>query len=122
MAFQPFQNDLGRRAFDQICGVCWAEWLKTQQQLINHYGLNLREPKAKEFLFQNMEQFLFVAQELESRPRSSCQSETPDPLPARPAPGPRSSPPATRPRRRVRRIQPKSSDSSFRSRAGSVVS
>ena len=32
----------------------------TQQQLINHYGLNLREPKAKEFLFQNMEQFLFA--------------------------------------------------------------
>jgi Fe-S cluster biosynthesis and repair protein YggX len=61
MAFQPFQNVLGRRAFDEICSVCWAEWLKTQQQLINHYGLNLREPQAKEFLFQQMEQFLFKA-------------------------------------------------------------
>jgi Fe-S cluster biosynthesis and repair protein YggX len=59
MGFQPFQNDLGKRAFEEICTVCWGEWLKTQQQLINHYGLNLREPKAKEFLFQNMEQFLF---------------------------------------------------------------
>jgi Fe-S cluster biosynthesis and repair protein YggX len=59
MAFQPFQNELGRRAFEEICGVCWAEWLKTQQQLINHYSLNLRDPKAKEFLFNNMEQFLF---------------------------------------------------------------
>jgi Fe-S cluster biosynthesis and repair protein YggX len=62
MAFQPFQNDLGRRAYAEICGVCWGEWLKTQQQLINHYGLNLREPTAKEFLFNNMEQFLFTAQ------------------------------------------------------------
>ena len=62
MAFQPFQNDLGRRAYQEICSVCWSEWLKTQQQLINHYGLNLREPKAKEFLFQNMEQFLFAGQ------------------------------------------------------------
>ena len=59
MAFQPFQNDLGRRAFESICGVCWGEWTKYQQQLINHYGLNLREPQAKEFLFRNMEQFLF---------------------------------------------------------------
>ena len=59
MAFQPFQNELGRRAFEQICGVCWADWLKTQQQLINHYGLSLREPQAKEFLFRNMEQHLF---------------------------------------------------------------
>jgi len=46
--------------------MCWAEWLKTQQQLINHYGLNLREPKAKEFLFNNMEQFLFVDRSSES--------------------------------------------------------
>ena len=59
MAFQPFQTELGKRAFEEICGVCWGEWLKTQQQLINHYGLNLREPSAKEFLFNNMEQFLF---------------------------------------------------------------
>ena len=60
MAFQPFQNDIGRRAYEQICSTCWAEWLKMQQQLINHYGLNLREPRAKEFLFQNMEHFLFA--------------------------------------------------------------
>jgi Fe-S cluster biosynthesis and repair protein YggX len=59
MAFQPFQNEIGKRAFDEICGACWAEWLKMQQQLINHYGLNLRDPKAKDFLFRNMEQFLF---------------------------------------------------------------
>ena len=59
MAFQPFQNDLGKRAYDEICGVCWGEWTKMQQQLINHYGLNLRDPKAKEFLLHHMEQFLF---------------------------------------------------------------
>ena len=61
MAFRPFQNELGRRVYEEICSVCWAEWLKTQQQLINHYGLNLREAKAKEFLFNNMEQFLCAA-------------------------------------------------------------
>jgi Fe-S cluster biosynthesis and repair protein YggX len=61
MTFRPFQNDLGLRAFEQICAGCWAEWLKTQQQLINHYSLNVRDPKAKDFLFQQMEQFLFAA-------------------------------------------------------------
>jgi Fe-S cluster biosynthesis and repair protein YggX len=61
MAFRPFQNDLGRRAFEQICAACWGDWLKTQQQLINHYGLNVREQKSKDFLFQQMEQFLFAA-------------------------------------------------------------
>lgn len=68
MAFQPFQNELGKRAFDQICGVCWGEWLKTQQQLINHYALNLRDPQAKEFLFRNMEQFLFAPPQVGGSP------------------------------------------------------
>ncbi|HSB54805.1 MAG TPA: oxidative damage protection protein [Gemmatimonadales bacterium] len=60
-SFQPFPNDAGRRVFQDICAVCWAEWLKYQQQLINHYALNLREPKAREFLLQQMEQFLFTS-------------------------------------------------------------
>ena len=61
MAFQPFPTDLGRRVYAQICGICWSDWLRTQQQLINHYALNLRDPQAKEFLFANMDQFLFGA-------------------------------------------------------------
>ena len=61
MAFQPFSTELGRRVYEQICGACWADWLRTQQQLINHYGLNLRDAQAKEFLFAHMDQFLFGA-------------------------------------------------------------
>ncbi len=61
MAFQPFPTDLGRRVYAEICGVCWGDWLRTQQQLINHYALNLRDPQAKEFLLANMDQFLFGA-------------------------------------------------------------
>jgi len=61
MGFRPFPNELGLRVYQQICGACWAEWLKNQQQLINHYGLNLRDQQAKDFLFGNMEQFLFGA-------------------------------------------------------------
>jgi len=58
-AFRPFQNELGLRVFQQICAPCWAEWLKTQQQLINHYSLNVRDTEAKAFLFKQMEGFLF---------------------------------------------------------------
>ncbi|HEY7681197.1 MAG TPA: oxidative damage protection protein [Gemmatimonadales bacterium] len=61
LPFRPFQNELGLRVFTQICHVCWGDWLKTQQQLINHYGLNVREQQAKDFLFKQMEQFLFPA-------------------------------------------------------------
>ena len=56
--FPPFPNAVGQKLFQEICAVCWAEWLKLQQQLINHYALNLREPGAREFLLQQMDQFL----------------------------------------------------------------
>lgn len=59
--FAPFPNELGKRVFQEICAVCWAEWLKYQQQLINHYALNLREPKARQYLLEQMEQFLFTS-------------------------------------------------------------
>ena len=58
-AFKPFPNDLGARVYDTICKTCWAEWLKAQQQLINHYALIPHQPKSREFLLRNMEQFLF---------------------------------------------------------------
>ena len=63
--YRPFPNERGQRVVDQICNVCWSEWLKLQQQLINHYGLNVREPKSKEFLFAEQDKFLFT-----SAPRS----------------------------------------------------
>ena len=43
-AFKPFQNDLGQRIYDTVCKSCWADWLKAQQQLINHYALVPHQP------------------------------------------------------------------------------
>ena len=60
--FRTFATDLGQRIFESICTTCWGEWLKYQQALINHHGLNLRDPKAKEFLVTQMEQFLFTTE------------------------------------------------------------
>ncbi len=60
MAFRPFRNELGQRLYDGICGVCWGEWLTYQQQLINHYALNVQDPNAKQFLYDNLEKYLFT--------------------------------------------------------------
>ena len=124
MAFQPFQNELGKRAYEEICGVCWGEWLKMQQQLINHYGLNLRDPKAKEFLFRNMEQFLFKEGQVGDLTASVCVTPS---LNTRSTPGPLGSGSSVMPSRhsrplRVARIHPKSNARSRRSSAGTVVS
>ncbi len=56
----PFPNDLGHRLVSEICAECWEEWKQRQMLLINHYGLNVREPRAREFLVTNLRSFLFA--------------------------------------------------------------
>jgi Fe-S cluster biosynthesis and repair protein YggX len=65
LPFAPFRNELGQRIHDQICQTCWAEWLKHQTMLINHYGLNLQDPEARKFLTENTDRFLFKTGEAE---------------------------------------------------------
>ena len=43
-----------------MCRQCWAEWLRHQTMLINHYGLNVMDPQARAFLTKNMEAFFFA--------------------------------------------------------------
>jgi Fe-S cluster biosynthesis and repair protein YggX len=62
----PLRNELGERVFQSIGAKCWAEWLKYQTALINHYGLDVRDKEAKEFLMQNMEAFLFKSRDAEA--------------------------------------------------------
>jgi Fe-S cluster biosynthesis and repair protein YggX len=55
----PFPGAIGGRVLESICQQCWADWLKQQTMLINHYGLNVMDPKARQFLTRNMDAFLF---------------------------------------------------------------
>jgi len=54
----PFRNELGDRIRVEICADCWKEWLQHQTVLINHYGLDPREAKSREFLYEQIEQVL----------------------------------------------------------------
>ncbi len=51
----PFRNALGERVFQEICRDCWGEWLQHQTLLINHYGLDPRNPRARDFLYGQIE-------------------------------------------------------------------
>jgi len=55
----PFPTELGQRIVQEICDGCWEEWKQRQMLLINHYGLNLQDERAREFLYTNLGSFLF---------------------------------------------------------------
>lgn len=54
----PFRNDLGRRIQEEICRDCWSDWLDHQTLLINHYGLDVRDPDSRKFLYEKIEEIL----------------------------------------------------------------
>ncbi|HSG48632.1 MAG TPA: oxidative damage protection protein [Longimicrobiales bacterium] len=54
----PFRNELGERILATVCQECWKDWLQHQTLLINHYGLDPRDPKAREFLYKQVEEVL----------------------------------------------------------------
>ena len=63
LAFQPLPGELGKKIQADISQQAWQAWLSHQTILINEYRLNLIEPKAKEFLKEEMNKFLFEGKE-----------------------------------------------------------
>ena len=55
----PFPGELGERIFENVSKDAWDMWVQQQVLLINHYGLVLADPKARQFLVEQMEEFFF---------------------------------------------------------------
>ncbi len=55
----PFPGELGERIFNEVSAMGWEMWREHSSLLINHYGLNMADPRAQEFLYEQMEEFLF---------------------------------------------------------------
>jgi Fe-S cluster biosynthesis and repair protein YggX len=56
---QPFPGELGERIFNNVSAQAWDMWQQQATILINHYGLNMADPNANAFLFEQMEEFFF---------------------------------------------------------------
>ncbi len=59
LAEPPYPGELGQRIYKNISKQAWEAWLNHQTMLINEYRLSLIDAKARQFLQQEMEQFLF---------------------------------------------------------------
>ena len=55
----PYPGELGKRIYDNISKDAWQQWLRHQTMLMNEYRLSPIEPKARQFLVEEMEKFLF---------------------------------------------------------------
>lgn len=57
-----YPGDLGKRIYMNISKEAWAMWVGHQTMLINEYRLTPVDPKARAFLEEEMEKFLFTGE------------------------------------------------------------
>ena len=55
----PYPGELGQRIYASISKDAWQQWLRHQTMLMNEYRLTPIDPKARKFLVEEMEKFLF---------------------------------------------------------------
>jgi Fe-S cluster biosynthesis and repair protein YggX len=59
MSYQPFDDDLGKRIYDNVSQEGWKLWLEHSKMIINEYRLDLVSPEAQQLLRDQMEKFFF---------------------------------------------------------------
>lgn len=59
LAKAPRNDELGQRIFDNVSQQGWDMWIEQQTILINHYGLNMVDPDAHDFLSAQMTEYFF---------------------------------------------------------------
>jgi Fe-S cluster biosynthesis and repair protein YggX len=55
----PFDNELGRRIYENVSKQAWADWGNLQKMLLNEYRLQPWRREHQEFLAQQLEQYFF---------------------------------------------------------------
>ncbi len=59
IGYAPIPTELGQKIGSECCQDCWKAWLMKQNQLINHFGLDVSNPDTHDFLFDQMKIFFY---------------------------------------------------------------
>jgi len=57
--YPPYPGELGARIWREVSKEAWDEWVAIQTRIVNENRLNLADARARRYLTEQMEQFLF---------------------------------------------------------------
>ncbi len=57
--FLPYPGELGKRIYENVSREAWQGWLRHQTMLINENRLNLADPRARQYLAEQLEKHFF---------------------------------------------------------------
>ncbi len=59
MDFPPMPGALGKRLYENVSKEAWQQWIRLQTMLINENRLNLADPRARQYLAEQVEKHFF---------------------------------------------------------------
>ena len=59
LTMPPVPGEVGHKIYEHISKEAWQLWVNQQTILINEHRLSMIDPKARNFLMREMENFLF---------------------------------------------------------------
>lgn len=65
--FPPYPGDLGVKIWQSISKDAWEQWMDIQTRLVNENRLNLADTRARKYLAEQMQQFLFEDADIEAQ-------------------------------------------------------
>ncbi|NLC36379.1 MAG: oxidative damage protection protein [Alcaligenaceae bacterium] len=67
LEYPPYPGDLGVRIWREVSKQAWADWIDIQTRLVNENRLNLADARARKYLAQQMESYLFEDRDIEAQ-------------------------------------------------------
>ncbi len=67
LEFPPYPGDLGVKVWQHISQEAWQQWVEIQTRLVNENHLNLADQRARKYLAEQMELYLFQDANIEAQ-------------------------------------------------------
>jgi Fe-S cluster biosynthesis and repair protein YggX len=59
VGYRPFDNDLGKRIYENVSQEAWRQWLEHSKRMVNEYRLDLTSSRGTQILLEEAERFFF---------------------------------------------------------------
>ncbi|NOL49657.1 oxidative damage protection protein [Pelistega europaea] len=67
LAAPPYPGELGVKIYKNISMEAWQGWMDVQTRLVNENRLNLADARARKYVKQQMENYLFEGHDIEAQ-------------------------------------------------------
>lgn len=67
LAAPPYPGELGVKIYQNISMEAWQNWMDVQTRLVNENRLNLADARARKYVRQQMENYLFEGHDIEAQ-------------------------------------------------------